>query len=128
MLLIVGAAMPFLLVLIPIEHIGAQPGEGGAFVVLCLKCFSFGLVFGLPVLLLAYATRRANVDGAGVVALAGVAAALTGNLALHLHCPVTDVAHIMLGHASLVFFLGLTAALLMPACRVWRSLRSRSTS
>jgi hypothetical protein len=68
-------------------------------------------MLGLPVLLVAFAVRRAEVDGAALGALAGVAAGLTGNLALQVHCPITHTAHLLIGHATLIIVLG-TAAFL----------------
>jgi hypothetical protein len=110
-LLVMGVAAPFIMSLIPLAHEGAAAGAGAAFAVGCAKCFGFGAALGLPVLLLAFLARRAHVDGAAVAALGGVAAGLTGNLTLQVHCPITDPHHLLLGHASLLVLLAGAAAL-----------------
>lgn len=116
-LLLAGIAAPIVLAVVPLTAFGHEEfaaGEGGAFAVGCFKCLSFGAVLGLPVLLLAGLMRRANVDGAAIVALGGVAAGLTGNLTLQVHCPIVDTGHLLLGHASLLF-------ILIAAILLWRS-------
>ena len=109
-LLVVGVLTPVVLSLIPIDHVGGHAGHGAHFFAACGKCLGFGGVLGLPVLLLAFAVRRSRVDGAAVAALAGVAAGLTGNLTLQVHCPITDPSHLLLGHALLLGLLGVAAA------------------
>jgi hypothetical protein len=110
-LLVMGPLLPLALALIPIDHSGAHPGEGAAFAVQCSKCLAFGGFMGFPVLLLALLARRSRMDGAAVAALGGVAAALTGDLALQLHCPITNPAHLIVGHALLVVVVAVVAAL-----------------
>jgi hypothetical protein len=81
----------------------------------CGRCAAFGAVMGLPVLAFALLARRAHVEGV-VASLAGVAAGLTGNLALQLHCPNTNVAHQLLGHWVVLLVLPLATV-------VWCALR-----
>lgn len=111
LLLVAGVLLPCALSMIPMGHVGAAAGEGSQFVVGCGKCFGFGAAMGFPVLALAFFARRAHVDGAAVAALAGVAAGLTGVLALQVHCPITDPLHLLIGHALLVAALATATAL-----------------
>lgn len=109
-LLVIGVLTPCVLALVPIHHPGAPAGEGVAFAAACGKCLGFGAALGLPVLFLAFWARRARIDGAAVAALGGVAAGLTGNLTLQVHCPITESTHLLLGHAGLLVVLGAVAA------------------
>ncbi len=109
-LLVLGVLTPVVLALFPIDHVGAPAGEGVAFAAACGKCLGYGGAFGLPVLILAFAVRRSRVDGAAVAALAGIAAGLTGNLTLQVHCPITDPSHLLVGHVMLLAILGGAAA------------------
>jgi hypothetical protein len=110
LLLIAGVTLPCVLAALPLDHAGANAGTGAGFAVGCGKCLAFGGALGFPALLLALLLRRAPVDGAAVSALGGVAAGLAANVALGLHCPVSDPAHIVSGHALLVVLLGGVAA------------------
>lgn len=105
LLALAGVSMPFFLSVIPLGHVGHPAGEGAEFVLGCARCVGFGGLLGLPVLVLAFAVRRADVDGAAIAALAGVAAGLTGNLILQVHCSITDPAHLLGGHALLLIIL-----------------------
>jgi len=116
LLLLAGLLTPVVVDLIPLhDHVGGAAGEGMSFVTACLKCFGFGGVTGALVLVVAFMMRRARVDGVAVAALAGVAAGLTGNLTLQLHCPIIAPAHLLLGHAMLLLVFGAATALWQPA-------------
>ncbi|MDD9939223.1 MAG: hypothetical protein OXT09_36890 [Myxococcales bacterium] len=79
-------------------------------------CLLFGLGTGLPVFLLLRALDR----GARYAPwLAAVALGLTGNLALQLHCPLTNSDHLVAGHVMV-----LVVALL--AVGIWTALRGRA--
>jgi len=106
-LLVAGVLAPVVMALVPLSLVdhGHPAGTGINFTISCCKCLGFGGVLGLPVLLLATLVRRARVAGAAIVALGGVAAGLTGNLTLQVHCPIIDPLHQLLGHASLLVFL-----------------------
>lgn len=80
----------------------------------CFKCIGFGGATGAAILALAFLMRRAQVDGAAVAALAGVAAGLTGNLTLQLHCPIVDPTHLILAHAMLLVIFGAATAMWQP--------------
>ncbi|MEM9695925.1 MAG: NrsF family protein, partial [Myxococcota bacterium] len=112
-LLVLGVLAPVVAALWPMhEHVHVHEASVG-FLESAFRCSAFGGLFGLPVLGLAVVLRRARVDGAAVAALAGVTAGLTANLVLQLHCPMTDPAHILVGHVSLVL-------LLAPVAAFWR--------
>jgi hypothetical protein len=109
-LLIVAVVTPALLALVPLEHAGAPAGQGAQFALACARCLGFGAAMGAPALVLGLLARRARMDGAAVAALAGVVAGLTGNLALALHCPVSEPLHVILGHGTLLVLLAVVAA------------------
>lgn len=116
LLLGAGLLIPFVIALIPVhDHVGGPAGEGLGFAVACFKCLGFGGATGALILALAFLMRRAAVDGAAVAALAGVAAGLTGNLTLQLHCPIVDPTHLVLGHAMLLVVFGVATARWQPA-------------
>jgi hypothetical protein len=101
-LIAAGLLSPCLFALGPLEHVGLSAGEGADFVACCGKCIGFGGALALPVFVLALLARRSTVDGAVVAALGGVAAGLTGNLGLQVHCAVTEPAHVLASHELLV--------------------------
>jgi hypothetical protein len=80
-------------------------------VVECLRCAAYGAAMGAPILAVALLARRTSVEGAAAAALAGVAAALAGNLVLHLQCPNTDVSHQLVAHCGLLLLLPAVVAL-----------------
>src|SRR5205085_5218165 len=93
----VGALLVLLLVTAPplpgdISEIGAlEDLIHGA-----IPCFSMGLALGVPIYLWVRALDHEVTRLAAL--LAGASAGVTGNLALHLHCPNTQPAHILMGH------------------------------
>ncbi len=118
LLLLTGVALPFLMAFTLNHEAGKPVGTGALYYKQCAMCLALGLVLGLPVLGLALLLRRAKVDGAAIGALAGVAAGLTSYLTLHVHCTISDPAHVVGGHASVLLVLTVGAA-------VWH-LRERS--
>jgi len=97
-------ALPLVLVAMPRSHAAHEasvihgPGELGSTVAACL---AYGSAFGTAALAALWATSRGEVGvplGRAMMAIAGGA---VGLLVLHLHCPITDQAHIFLGHAVL---------------------------
>lgn len=92
-------------------HDGAAAGEGLTFLRRCAGCAAFGGALAVPVLVLATVLRRARVDGPAVAALAGVVAGIAATLVLHVHCPITAAAHVLVGHVALVPALALAATL-----------------
>lgn len=66
-----------------------------------LACFLTGLVSGLPTLVLLSLVSRRGVRW-GLGGLAAIFAALVGGLAVYLHCPLTSLVHLTLGHATIL--------------------------
>lgn len=82
------------LTLLPRAHDHPQPDLPAS------HCLVNGLVFGLPLVVSTLLLSRWVTWP--VIALAGAAAGMFGDLALHLLCPVPDPVHLLLGHASVV--------------------------
>lgn len=104
------ALVPFGIALLPPMH-GGSPGASepfGAVVLHALPCLGMGLLFGLPVLLVARLFDRGVARGP---LWAAVAAGLAANFGLELHCAVGLPLHDLLGHAAvtLVFVAGAVA-------------------
>jgi hypothetical protein len=76
-------------------------------------CLAFGLATGLPVFLALRALDRGAHHASWLTA---VALGVTGNLALQLHCPLTNADHLLAGHAS-VIGVALAAAAVLAAVR-----------
>ncbi|MBW2529049.1 MAG: DUF1109 family protein [Deltaproteobacteria bacterium] len=116
---LIGGSMAALLLLLalPVDHPGAPAGGALSFWINCLKCLAFGAAVGLPVGLVAGLARRSSVGGGATAALSGIAAGALGNFGLQLHCPITDVGHLLWGHAPLLVLLALVAAALSRRSR-----------
>lgn len=73
-----------------------------------MPCLYFGVLFGVPV----YGVARLLDRGGNPVSaiLAALAAGLTGNLVLLIHCPATDPLHQVFGHFTVVVAFVLAAA------------------
>jgi hypothetical protein len=55
----------------------------------------------VPVLLLLWLLERRDAPPLSVLVAAGGLAGLAANLLLHVHCPSVQLAHLLLGHASI---------------------------
>jgi hypothetical protein len=73
-----------------------------------MPCLYFGVLLGVPV----YGVARLLDRGGNAISavLAAVAAGLTGNLVLQIHCPATDPLHQIFGHFTVVVAFVLAAA------------------
>jgi hypothetical protein len=103
-----GLVMPLLLYAgqpVHASHPSSIAGAGPDLLPRAGACFLYGFLLVLPVLVLARAVDRGEHRIGRAALCAGLAAGLTGNLALHLHCPITHAGHLLLGHASLVLVL-----------------------
>jgi hypothetical protein len=104
-LALVGAALllPFVLALRPAvhqAHSASLAGVGAELLPRAAKCFVYGGVFAAVMLLLVWALDRGEHRSVLVAALGAALAGLAGNVALHLHCPITHPEHLLLGHAT----------------------------
>lgn len=112
-LLVVGAlAIPVLIAVLPLAHHAplAYAPPGKSFAALAFGCFTFGLVLAVPALLFLWASDRVAHRSFRLALLAAGFGGLVGNLVLQLHCPVTDPAHRLLGHASIGLVLAIVYA------------------
>jgi hypothetical protein len=77
-------------------------------------CFALQVLVGLPALVLValLVVRAAPLRAAWAGVLGGAGAGLLADGIYHLHCPITDLRHVLLWHGAAVLFLsllGLTA-------------------
>ncbi len=104
----VGVVAAFLLAAMPSGYLTPQQFVSMELIdVLGTPCFFLGLLFGVPV----YALARVLDRGANPFSaiLAALAAGLTGNLVLDVHCPRSDPTHLLFGHFSVVLVFVLAA-------------------
>ena len=86
------------------------PPRGMPLLVHAGSCLLFGLGIALPTFLVCQALSR----GAPYTTwMAAVVSGLVGNLALQLHCPITEHAHLLVGHAGLGIVVLLYAAMVL---------------
>lgn len=93
--------LPVVCAVLPVAH-AAHPRShllDGDFLSPTLACFGFGSAVAVVLLAVLRGLDRRSwwTRGFAVVGLAAGGAA--GNLALQLHCPVTDIDHLLVGHA-----------------------------
>jgi hypothetical protein len=99
-------------------HAASGLGPGDAETGRALACLSWGGALALVPLSLLRAFDRLN-GSEPVRTLAAIAAtALLANLALQLHCPLTPVRHLLLGHAPIGVALGLGWLVLRAGSRL----------
>lgn len=114
--LLAAVFTPVLLSLVPhhLEESGPDDFVSGA-----AACLAIGIGFLLPTAALVLLGLRAGVGETRVVWLVAGFLGLIGNLALQLHCPYTDVSHLLFGHAALsvLWFGGLWAWLFVRRAR-----------
>jgi predicted anti-sigma-YlaC factor YlaD len=85
-----------------------------------MRCLLFGSMTALPALLILVGVGRRSVGPRGFGLLPATAAALAGIVGLELHCPDASPAHLLVGHASIVWVL----PLLLLAARALRRARA----
>lgn len=113
----VGVAAALGVSLLPVAHVllpHTAPPTGEALWQHGSRCLAFGLSVGTPVFLLTWVLGR-DTAHSGIVAT--VLAGLVGNLALQLHCPITEHAHLLVGHGTV----GVAALLLLAIPRLTRT-------
>jgi len=101
--------LPAVYALLAAVTLGSAPSMPTArFLGPALACFRYGMLLAVPLLLLLWALDRGGGSRARIVA-AAAAGGVAGNAALLLHCPSTDPAHLIVGHAAIGFVLGALA-------------------
>jgi hypothetical protein len=99
---VVAIGYPFLVALAGPAH-QAHPasleGVGADFASRAMACFLYGSVLALPFVLMAWASDRWDHRRLGRLLLVAAGGGVVGNFVLHLHCPLTDPMHILVGHA-----------------------------
>jgi hypothetical protein len=127
--ILLGAlALPVVIAVLPAAHadLAAHPAcaaDDGRFLPAAAHCLLVGTLFALPLLAgLLLLDRRDGLAAARVPLLAATAA-LLGNLALLLYCPILSTSHRLGGHAPVAILLAVVAGLLSWGCN-----RRRPTS
>ena len=113
----IGFAVPLAMALLApahTVHAASLEGQGADFWPRALACLGFGLAIAVPVLVTAWLLERFPGARPMLWVLASGLGGLAGNLALHVHCPITSMAHLLAGHASVGVVL---LALLLVAVR-----------
>jgi hypothetical protein len=109
-------ALPVILATRPRVHRDHALSLGGAnFWEQAAACGSYGLLLALPLLVVCWALDRGEHRSLPNALLAAGAAGISANLALELHCPITDPLHLVAGHASIGIVLVIGYALLRVA-------------
>lgn len=128
---LVRAALVGAAVLLPVIFAFPTPGSvHGAHVLSegelarrTLGCLLYGLALGLPFLGVLWLLDRSERLGLSALVVLAVASGLLANLALALHCPLDERAHLLLGHAPV----GVALALGVFAARALSRRRPRGT-
>ncbi len=107
-LVTLALALPVLFVWLPQAHHAplAYAPPGKSFGQLAFGCFAFGTALALPALALLWAADRVGHRSFRLALLAAAIGGLIGNLVLQFHCPITDPAHLLVGHATIGLVLG----------------------
>ncbi len=99
------------------DHPASLAGSGTDFWPAALGCFLYGTVLALPVMAMWGWLDRWQGRDPGVALLVGGLGGAVAAFLLHVHCPVTDGAHILFGHALVGGFLVPFAVLASRALR-----------
>ncbi|HEX3776944.1 MAG TPA: hypothetical protein VHV51_20870 [Polyangiaceae bacterium] len=91
--------LPCMLCLAPDAHASDDLGHG--FALRSFGCFAYGSALAAPSFALLWALDRSVHVSFRVLALAAGMVALLANTILILHCPVTERAHLIVGHFSI---------------------------
>jgi hypothetical protein len=97
-LLAVAMLGPVWVALLPEMHTGHEASVVQHFALQTALCFAWGTAVAIPVIGLWRVVERRVHPTARHLATAAATAAATANIALLLHCPLTDPAHMAIGH------------------------------
>lgn len=108
-----GLLAPLVFALLPSSAPVVTAGAGVGPATAMLVCFALGVVPGVLVVLALRGLDRLGHGSTDTALLAAAAGGLVGNAGLELHCPITEPAHLLLGHATVGFALALGYALVI---------------
>ncbi len=111
-LLALAVVVPFLIAGMPQAHAdftASLAGTGDELIPRAFACFRYGVMLSLPVFAVAAFADRNALRAGLLPVLLGAAAGLIGVVSLELHCPITEPAHLLLGHATVAACLALIA-------------------
>ena len=116
--LLVGAALA-----LPLVYAvgGSSSRAPGSFAEQAVGCFVYGTILALPFLGVVWLFERSDRPWLTRVVGVGAVGGLVANAALALHCPNTEVGHLVLGHA-------MVGALLAGMGALWALARTRVSS
>jgi hypothetical protein len=121
LMLAVGLGVPLLLAILAPAHEGAAGIASlpqRSFAAQAFVCLRYGLLLAAPCVLLMFAFDRQVARSRTITAALAAVGGLVGNLALFMHCPIEDVAHRVVGHASIGFVVwGIVATAVLRARR-----------
>lgn len=103
-MVVASLALPFTLALLApahLDHPASLAGAGADFWPRAIACFRFGFALSLPVLAILAWGDRLETKSISVAALMGATASLVANFLLHVHCPITNAEHMLVGHAGI---------------------------
>jgi len=116
-------AVPFLMAATGPAHLAypaSLEGVGDDFWRRAMACFGYGVAMAAPAwVALALFDRQSSRAGT-VVLIAGAVSGLVGNFVLHVHCPLTDPTHLLVGHATV----GIALLPIAAAIAWWRGRRA----
>jgi hypothetical protein len=102
--------------------LGAAPSNRpGSFAEQAIGCFAFGTILSLPFFGVVWAFERSDRPWLTRLVGVGAVAGLVANAALALHCPNTEMGHLVLGHAAIGVALASIGA-------IWAVARTRFAS
>jgi hypothetical protein len=102
-----GLVLPFLVAAAPEQmpmHAASSVGRGAELWSHALPCFGAGSIVAVTVVMVVGLLDRGRQLAIVPVLGAALAGGLAANLALQLHCPITAIEHLLLGHALIVVF------------------------
>ena len=99
-MLTTAVSIPLILGSMPAPHDHPASNITGIFIPATIACFGFGtLIASLVLIVHKLMDRRIHADR-NVTALVALVGTVAGTIALQIHCPFTDNAHLLIGHAG----------------------------
>jgi len=120
-IVLAALALPLLYASSSVASLAPASPQQFTFAEQALGCFAYGTFLVLPFLFVVWALDRGERPFLGLVAGVGAVAGLVANVALALHCPNTEPAHIAAGHATIGGALASLGALVVLVTSKFRS-------